>query len=85
MCHLPQLPSVTIPVVLPLDLSDLDSLPGKAEEALEVFGKVDVLVNNGGISHRSCVLDTSLTTHQKIMDVNYFGAVLLTKCKSGKN
>ena len=36
--------------ILPLDLEDLDSLNNKANEAWELFGKIDILINNGGIS-----------------------------------
>jgi short-subunit dehydrogenase len=34
--------------ILPLDLSDTDSLPQKADEALALYGHVDMLINNGG-------------------------------------
>jgi NAD(P)-dependent dehydrogenase (short-subunit alcohol dehydrogenase family) len=65
--------------VLPLDLSQVSSLAAKGEEALSLFGRVDVLVNNGGVSQRSSVLDTDIDTHRRILDVNYTGAVALTK------
>ena len=38
--------------ILPLDLSNLESLDKIADEALHIYGNIDVLVNNGGISQR---------------------------------
>lgn len=69
------------PVVktLPLDLEKPDTLQLSTEAAIQVFGHVDMLINNGGISQRSLVADTSLAVDRRIMEVNYFGAVSLTK------
>jgi dehydrogenase/reductase SDR family protein 7B len=66
-------------MVIPLDLSEWDTLAPKAEEALGRFGHVDILVNNGGISHRSLAKDTSLEVDRRVMDIDYFGHVALTK------
>ena len=65
--------------VLPLDLTDTGKLPQLTHEALGFFKRIDVLVNNGGISQRSLVEETDLTVDRKIMEVDYFGAVALTK------
>lgn len=45
----------------------------------EIFGFIDILVNNGGISVRSEAINTKVDIDIKIMVVNYFGAVALTK------
>ena len=66
--------------VLPLDLNEPESLEGKAKEALKAFGHIDILINNGGISQRSMVMDTSIETIRKIMEINFFSGVILTKC-----
>jgi short-subunit dehydrogenase len=63
----------------PLDLEQLEELPAKAEAALTFFGKVDYLVHNAGVGLRDFALNTSLATDQKIMNINYFGPLLLTK------
>lgn len=65
--------------IIPLDLADVDALQEKTEQALKTFGTIDVLVNNGGISQRSLVKDTSLAVDKQLMDVNYLGTVGLTK------
>lgn len=65
--------------VLPLDLSDAGSLPVKVEEALSYFGAIDYLFNNGGISQRSYAVETDIDVIRKVMEVNFFGTVALTK------
>lgn len=67
------------PVIMPLDLSDLNSIPGKVQEILDIFGRIDILVNNGGISVRAEIMSTSTDVDLKVMLVNYFGAVAITK------
>lgn len=41
--------------------------------------RVDVLVHNAGITHRSMALETDLEVDRKVMSVNYFGPLQLTK------
>lgn len=65
--------------VLPLDLSETSSLNDKAADALRIFGRIDLLINCGGISQRALALDTELDTEQRIMNVNYWGTVILSK------
>lgn len=65
--------------VLPLDLADSPSLQIKGDEALKLFGKIDVLVNNGGISQRSLIIDTDISVDRKLMEVDYLGTVALSK------
>ena len=114
----------TEPHVLPLDLEDLESLEGKAKQAIDAFGKVrnrlplslspslslslslplahpftlfysslmflsflslslsqkvDVVIHNGGVSMRGAVEDTAFEVDERVMKINYFGAVRLTK------
>ena len=65
--------------VLPLDLSKTEALAMNAEMAIQCFGRVDILINNGGISQRSLAKDTILEVDRQLMEVNYFAPVLLTK------
>jgi len=79
-------------LILPLDLAAGDTLPQKAQQALAHFGKVDIMVHNGGVSQRALVKDTRLAVDRAIMETNFFGALILTKAllpsmlarKSGK-
>ncbi len=65
--------------ILPLDLTQSATFDDLTKQAVSLFGKVDVLVNNGGISQRSLLLDTEPETLRTLMEVNFFGASLLTK------
>tara|TARA_R110002074_G_scaffold193443_2_gene359277 strand:+ start:1189 stop:1983 length:795 start_codon:yes stop_codon:yes gene_type:complete len=65
--------------IITLDLEDYTNLQSKADEAIAAFGTVDILVNNGGISQRSLVKDTTILVDKRIMDINYLGTVALTK------
>ncbi|KAH9383857.1 hypothetical protein HPB48_025627 [Haemaphysalis longicornis] len=75
-----QQPSVHhTPEVIQLDLADLSAIPEKAQQALRIHGRIDILVNSGGISYRGDACDTSIEVDVKLMMVNYFGHVALTK------
>ncbi len=65
--------------IVPLDLGNQDSLKQKVEEAVGLHGKIDLLINNGGISQRSLAANTQLVVDRWLMEVNYFGTVGLTK------
>lgn len=64
--------------VLALDLEDTGSLKNKAEEAVKIFGRVDVLIHSGGISQRSLAMETKLEVAQRLMNVNFWGTVALS-------
>ncbi len=64
---------------LPLDLSSRESVENAVPKALSRFGRIDVLINNGGISQRSLTWETPLEVDYRIMNINFFGAVILTK------
>lgn len=64
--------------VLPMDMAGADFARATAD-VLARFGRIDVLVNNAGISQRSRIAETSLDVDRRIMEVNYFGVVGLTK------
>lgn len=65
--------------VLSLDLEQQDTLAQKAEEALRIYGKIDLLINSGGISQRSLAMDTNRETEQRLMNINFWGTVALSK------
>ena len=65
--------------IITLDLEDYTKLTPKVTEAISLFGRIDILVNNGGISQRSLVKDTQISVDKRLMDINYLGTVALTK------
>lgn len=63
----------------PLDLAAADTLPPLAAHWVGQLGQIDILVNNGGMSQRSLAAETTLAVDRRLMEVNYFGPVALTK------
>lgn len=49
------------------------------ESTIKVFGGIDILINNAGISMRSLFKDVDLNVIKKVMDINFFGAVYCTR------
>jgi len=66
-------------LVVPLDLTDTDSLQATCTEVLNRFGKIDILVNNSGVSQRSLAAQTGMDVDRRIMETNFFGTIALTK------
>jgi len=66
-------------IILPFDLSETEGIPSLVEAALNCFGGIDILYNNAGISQRGLAVDTLFEVDKKIMDVNFFAPVLITK------
>ena len=65
--------------ILPLDLAELGNVDELVQKAIGLFGHVDVLLHNGGISQRSLIHETALDVDRRLMEVNYFGTITLTK------
>ncbi|XP_059484774.1 dehydrogenase/reductase SDR family protein 7-like [Neocloeon triangulifer] len=68
-----------LPVILPLDVSELNEIPSKMESLLAIHKKVDILLSCAGIGSRSSVMDCSVDIDIRVMLINYFGHVALTK------
>lgn len=66
-------------LILPLDLAMQEGYDVLVRQVVDRFGRIDLLVNNGGISQRSYFKDTDLAVFRRIMEVNFFGNVALTK------
>jgi dehydrogenase/reductase SDR family protein 7B len=66
-------------LVVPLDLAQPAAFPAIVADALARCGRIDVLINNGGVSQRALALDARLEVERALMEVDYFGPVALTK------
>jgi dehydrogenase/reductase SDR family member 7B len=66
-------------VCVPFDLSDTSGIDKIVKEQVEQTGKIDFLLNLGGISQRATIEETPLWLDRKIMEINYFGTISLTK------
>lgn len=61
------------------DVSDDQACADAMTQVVDRFGGIDLLINNAGITHRSAFADTELAVFQRIMAVNYFGALNCTR------
>lgn len=66
-------------LLLPIDLEKNIEAPEWVKKVIEKFGRIDVLINNGGLSQKGTALETTNEVERKIMEINYFGNVALTK------
>lgn len=66
-------------IVVPLDLAHAATFSAAVADVLARCGRIDVLVNNGGVSQRALATDATLEVERAIMEVDYFGTVALTK------
>ena len=65
--------------IKPLDIGEYKSLEAPVKMILSELPPVDILINNAGISQRCKVEDSTIALDQEIMDLNYFGAVTMTR------
>lgn len=65
--------------VLAFDLEDDAACGEAANQALAVFGRLDFVVLNAGISQRSLFVNTSKTAFSKIMRTNFISSVEITR------
>ncbi len=65
--------------IITLDQADVSGAARAATEAVAVFGGLDVVILNGGVSQRSLALETSVAVDQELMTVNYLANVAMIK------
>ncbi len=65
--------------ILPLDLENYSHLDSAMDTILSFTDRVDILINNGGVSQRSEAIETGIDVSKRIMDINFLGTVALTK------
>jgi NAD(P)-dependent dehydrogenase (short-subunit alcohol dehydrogenase family) len=66
-------------VGLACDVSDAAECERALAAVIACWGRIDVLVNNAGISHRSAFRRTESAVTRRVMEVNFFGAVNCTR------
>ena len=67
------------PVLMRADVSDEEQVKDMFREVFRIYGKVDVLINNAGISKFRMIQDTSIYDWDEVMDVNAKGTFLCSK------
>ncbi|MEI7661456.1 MAG: SDR family oxidoreductase [Bacteroidota bacterium] len=66
-------------VFVPTDVSIESDCRALVETAIAKFGKIDVLINNAGISMRALFSEVDLDVIRRLMDTNFWGTVYCTK------
>ena len=61
------------------DVTNEEECKKLIEKTADVYGRIDVLVNNAGISMRAMFRDLDLSVIKNLMDVNFWGTVYCTK------
>ncbi len=61
------------------DVSKEEDNRNMAAEALRLFGRIDILINNAGISMRALFEEVEMDVVRKVMDINFYGVLFATK------
>lgn len=70
-------PDTLLPIIA--DAKQLDSIESGVEQAVERFGNIDIAIHNACMCTFDSEPDTDYEVYQKVMDINYFGALRLAK------
>lgn len=66
-------------LVIPTDVTNEEACKILIEKTIDKFGRIDILINNAGISMRAIFEHTDVDVLKKLMDVNFWGTVYCTK------
>ena len=66
-------------LIIKTDVRKIDDCVNLVNETVKEYGKIDVLINNAGISMRATFEDLNLSVIKDLMDTNFYGAVYCTK------
>ena len=61
------------------DVSNYNDCKNFINSTIQVFGGIDILINNAGISMRALLKDLDVEVIKKVMDVNFNGTLYCTK------
>jgi dehydrogenase/reductase SDR family protein 7B len=61
------------------NLGNPEEVEAAAAKVLAEFGRVDVLMNNGGISTRAEAIGSPVEIDRRVMEIDYFSGVILSK------
>lgn len=66
-------------MIVPLDVTDDAQVQAAVKTVIAQCKKIDYLINNAGLSQRALISETSMDTERRIMEVDYFAQINLTK------
>ena len=61
------------------DVSNFNDCKNFIDSTISIFGGIDILINNAGISMRAVLKDADIDVIKKVMDINFYGTVYCTK------
>ena len=65
--------------ILPFDVRKYNDAPEIFKQAKAHFGRIDILINNAGISQRSLAIDTPFEDELKLIETDLIGVLAITK------
>ncbi|CAN5606631.1 SDR family oxidoreductase [soil metagenome] len=66
-------------LAVPTDVSKEEDCHNLIQKTVEKYGRIDVLINNAGLSMRAVFEDVDLSVLKTLMDTNFWGTVYCTK------
>jgi short-subunit dehydrogenase len=78
VANLTGLPESAI-LILPADLCEHNQIQTLVDQVMKRFGRIDILFNNAGISSRALAIDSPVEIDRKVMEIDYFSVISLTK------
>lgn len=68
-----------IALITKTDVSKEEDCKSLVQQTIDNYGRIDLLINNAGISMRAMFIDTEIEVLKRLMDVNFWGTVHCTK------
>jgi len=65
--------------IIPCDVTIQQQIEEAAKNVQQLTDRLDILINNAGVSQRSYALDTAISVDRDLFEVNYFGTIGITK------
>jgi NAD(P)-dependent dehydrogenase (short-subunit alcohol dehydrogenase family) len=65
--------------IFPLDITDATAVEKVVEAGIDIFGRLDIVVNNAGFGNIGAIEDTSLEEFRSVIETNLFGVINMTK------
>lgn len=65
--------------VVPFDITDEEKTRSTSLEICKKYETIDILINNAGVSQRSLAVETTEKVGRQLMEVNFFGSVVLSR------